>query len=272
MQLSDGGQIALYHYPNKTSIGLPVLITHGSLSAGDTVQDIISCFSDSDCWMFEWGGHGASTVSSSKNNFEHVAQNDIPTAINEVLQRTGAPSLFLVTHSGGGLLSLMYLARNLEQQTKLAGLVTMGAQTTQMALTIPRKIALWLFRAFILLFNYTPAVGAGNEPEQTRGLAQWSTWNIEEKWLGSDGFDYMDGLKNLIVPIFMLAAQGDNVAPVQGCAMLHANYGGPKDWLLCGLKTGFSKDFTHGQLIRGSGARQEVLPRVKAWVDKQRLS
>jgi len=225
-----------------------------------------------DCWLLEWGGHGQSVASSTWQNFEYPAFHDVPAAITAVLTYTQQPKLYWVSHSGGGHLLLMYLAREPERQAEIAGLVTMGAQATDAALELGKKLQAGVYWGLTMLLGHTPQsiLPAGNESEPTRLLAQWFMWNIRQRWLGSDRFDYTTALTNLTIPALMLAGGNDSIAPASGCRKIFDALGSAdKSWLLCAEDAGFSMDFTHAQLVIGREARKEIFPKVGDWL-KQR--
>ncbi len=273
VKMNDGGQIALHHFPKSNVTGLPVLLTHGTISNADTVRELALYLQSQgfDCWVLEWGGHGQSIESSHKQNFEYPAFHDTPAAIEKILQLTQQKQLHWVSHSGGGHLALMYLARNPKYEQQIASVVTLGAQATDGALGFKYKVRAVILWGVTYLMGHTPKflVSVGTEGEPTRLLAQWSKWNVQQKWLGQDGFDYMANLARISVPSFMIAGQGDDIAPPSGCQKFHEAMGGNiKEFLVCSVESGFSKDFSHGQLIRGSAAKKEVYPKVSAWLNK----
>ena len=107
----------------------------------------------------------------------------------------------------------------------------------------------------------------GNEPEPTRLLAQWFIWNIRQRWLGVDGFDYMAALSELTIPALMFAGGNDIIAPASGCRKFFEAMGSvDKSWFHCAESAGFSEDYNHAQLVIGRGARKEVFPKVGDWL------
>ncbi len=69
---------------------------------------------------------------------------------------TGKKQIYWVSHSGGGHLPLMYLARYPEHQEKMAGIVTMGAQATDAALGMKYKARAWALKWVTNFCNRTP--------------------------------------------------------------------------------------------------------------------
>ncbi|MEH6347246.1 MAG: alpha/beta fold hydrolase [Bermanella sp.] len=276
VDMEFGGQISLCRLQPKNTVGLPIIVAHGTISNGSSVQDLAEHLKEQgfDCWILEWGGHGCSRAASSRNNFESPAFNDTPAAIDYVLKETGHAQLNWVSHSGGGHLPLMYLARTPQCQDKLAGIVAIGAQATDGALDFSSKCrALVLWGVTRVLGNTPKAiVSVGTEGEPTLLLAQWSRWNLSQKWKGADGFDYMSALKLIKTPTLIIAGANDDIAPPTGCRKFFDALGGEgNSWLLCGTANGFSKDYSHGQLIRGRAAKAEVFPRVSNWLIEQSL-
>ena len=276
VDMTSGGRISLCRLKPENTIGQPIIVAHGTISNGSSVQDLAEHLKEQgfDCWILEWGGHGESQAASARNNFESPAFNDTPAAIEYVLKESGHNQLNWVSHSGGGHLPLMYLARNPQYQNKLAGIVSIGAQATDGALDLSAK-----FRALVLwgitrALGNTPTaiVSVGTEGEPTLLLAQWSQWNLSQKWKGKDGFDYMAALNSIQIPALIVAGANDDIAPPSGCRKFFDALGGKdKSWLLCGTASGFSKDYSHGQLIRGRAAKAEVFPRVSNWLIEQSL-
>lgn len=270
--MGKGGSISLCRLMPLRIIGYPIVIAHGTISNGAAVKDLAQYLAELgfDCWILEWGGHGKSHAAFRRQNFEYPAFNDLPTAVQKVLDMTQQAKVLWVSHSGGGHLPLMYLARNPEKQNLFAGLVTIGAQATDGAMEIRYKLraaALW---AVTTLLGQTPKalVSMGSEGEPTCLLAQWSVWNLRGQWLGKDGFDYLGGLDSIGVPALIMAGGNDIIAPVSGCEKVFKALGSKdKSWTVCSKAEGFSKDFTHGQLIRGKAARAQVFPIVGDWIN-----
>ncbi len=271
IEMEGGGRIALYRYEPQTKVGRPLLITHGTLSDMTAVRDLAKSLVKQgfDCWILEWGGHGKAIAASSKQTFEYPAMHDGPEAIAAVLEKTGHEKLYWVSHSGGGHLLLMHLGRHPEKQTQIAGAVLIGAQATDATLKPIEKWAVRLLWLVTMVMNQTPLflVRSGTEAEPTRLLAQWAVWSMQEKWLGADGFDYLTALSAIKIPALIMAGGADRIAPASGCRKFFDQLGSAdKSWVLCSAKQGFSKDFSHGQLIRGRAARQEVFPKVLDWL------
>ncbi len=272
VRMEKGGHIALHHFPQGGRQRIPVVVTHGTISNGDAVKNLAIYLHDQgfDCWLLEWGGHGESEASSRKQDFEYPALNDVPAAIEAVLEKTRHNQVYWVSHSGGGHLVLMCLSRLPEFYDKVAGIVSMGAQATDGAIGFMYKSRALLIYVVTKLFGRMPKAlvsAGGSEGEPTQLLAQWAEWNLKREWRGKDGYDYLSALANITHPAFFIAGGKDDIAPVSGCKKLYDGLGSvDKQWMICAREHGFSKDFNHGQLVLGSTAKNELFPLIAEWL------
>jgi len=271
VEMVTGGHISLYRLGPPNTFGYPLIVTHGTLSNAKVVRGLGRYLAQLgfDCWLLEWGGHGQSKAASKRQNFEYPGFHDVPTAISAVLRYTQKPKLYWISHSGGGHLLLMYLARHSKKQSEIAGFVTIGTQATDAALKLRQKIKAGYYWGVTMLLSETPLslLPAGNEGEPTCLLAQWFGWNIRQRWVGTDGFDYLSALSKLTLPAMILAGGNDIIAPASGCIKFFNSLGSTdKSWLLCAESTGFSQNFTHEQLVIGREAHSEVFPHVGNWL------
>ena len=271
VKMETGGRIALHRLFTGRPIGSPVIIAHGSISNAETVRPLGNFLAERgfDCWLLEWAGHGQSEPATPRQDFEYPAFHDLPVAVGTVLERTQRPRLLWVAHSGGGHLPLMYLARHPDKQSKFAGIVTLGTQSTHATPRFRDKFAGAVLWCITILLDRTPKaiLPLGNEPEPTRLLLQWVEWNMKQRWLGADGHDYMTGLSKVTVPAAVVAGGRDIVAPAAGCKAIYDAIGSSdKLWILCAQSHGFSTDLAHAQLIRGTVAHTEVFPKLVAWL------
>lgn len=265
------GSVALYHLTPHKSDKQPVIITHGTLSTVEAIDQLAESLLalDFDYWLLEWGGHGNSQVSSPKQDFEFAALHETAAAVDYVLAHNAHSALHWVAHSGGGHLALMYLARYENCRDKISALVAIGTQATDGALGVKhqlRAISLW---AVTKLLHRTPSwlAGQGDESEPSLLLAQWARWNLSGRWHGHDGFDYLAKLDQLTLPCLIIAGSHDVIAPISGCQKIYQQLASQqKEMIICSKADGFSRDFSHGQLVRGRAARQEIFPKIQHWL------
>ncbi len=275
IDLKGGGHIAL-HRLDGPHRGPATLLAHGTMSDSTAIADLGHKLQQEgmDCWLLDWGGQGKSAAAQKRQNFEAPALLDVPAAIEAVRQHTGQDKITWVSHSGGGLLPLMYLARHPKAQEHIQALVTMGAQATDAGKTTSHRLRAHVLKVVTQTFGYTPKaiLPPGCLSEPTALLAQWSTWNLAGRWLGADGFDYLPALAQIHIPLLCIAGGADDIAPATGCRRLFDAIGShDKTWVLCAKSKGFSKDFHHGSLVRGGSARREIDPILIEWL-KPRLN
>lgn len=268
--MPGGGRVALHRFKPRQAVGLPVVVAHGTLSNQLAVQHLGEYLVAQGCdtWLLEWGGHGQAQPAHRKQNFEFPALHDLPVAIDFIAQHTGHSQVHWTSHSGGGLLALMLLARQPERSEQIRSLSLVGAQVTDAAPNLKEKIRVAALGTLTRLLGKTPQalVPIGPEGEPTLLLVQWCLWNLSGRWRGADGFDYFDALKRVNVPSLVIAGGRDEVAPTRGCRRIFDALGGLKTWHECSVSHGFSKDYSHSQLIRGEAARAEVFPLLHRFI------
>lgn len=250
------------------------MLVHGTMSDSRAMDALALALHARgyDCWSLDWGGHGASRLGQARQDFEQLAAHHVPPALDAVRRESGQREVFWVSHSGGGLLLYMHLARNPEQQALIRGLVTLGAQATSLPtgrMDYAQTVGL---RVLTRALGFTPAgiLPPGCEREPSLLLAQWARWKLLGRWLGEDGFDYMAALGGLKMPLLAVAGAADTIAPSQGCRAVYEAVGSAhKQWVCAAQEHGFGKDFGHGSLVRGESARRELDPLIFEWLRLQ---
>jgi oxygen-independent coproporphyrinogen-3 oxidase len=268
----DGVELSLLRFPDTASTGPPVLLTHGTFSNAQVCGKLASFLADQgfDAWVLELRGHGQSQKGSGHHDFQHLADVDVPTALAAVRRWTGQRQLFLIGHSGGGLVFLMHLARHPEMGKHVRGLVTLASQATDAGRTWGAWARIIGSGALNNVLGYLPgpALGLGPENEYRGVMNQWFRWNLSHRWLGRDGFDYAEALRRVDVPLLSLAGAGDHlIAPVQGCRRLYEWMGSrDKQLMVCGTSTGFAEDYDHTRIIASRAAWQQIWPAILRWM------
>src|SRR5688572_29686743 len=152
-----GHHIAMYHYPAENRrFREPLLLCHG-LGANRFNMDFTDDGEGSDrlslaralqragfdTWVVELRGRGRARVPKGADwsADEEVAQ-DIPLAIETVLDLSGEDRIFWVGHSWGGLMQYLLHARAHPAAEKIAGLVTIASPATLRF----SQIGAWMFR------------------------------------------------------------------------------------------------------------------------------
>lgn len=269
---ADGVALAVTRVPTGIRYHPPVLLVHGTFSNASICARLADYLAGLgfDCWLLELRGHGASERGTGRVTFESFSDLDIPAAVRAVCRRTRARQVFLVGHSGGGLVALMHLARRAETRPEVRGIVTLATQATAAG-------ASWWGRGMIAvgflvnnLLRRTPGwlFRRGPEGEPPGVMNQWFGWNWRGRWTGADGFDYLAALGALDVPALCFAAAGDRrIAPLAGCQLIWQALGSSdKRFVVCAKSAGFAEDYDHARIIASRNAAQEVWPRIAEWL------
>lgn len=111
-------------------------------------------------------------------------------------------------------------------------------------------------------------LGLGVQDESFFMMKQWYDWNISQSFSGRDGFDYWAGMRRLTMPVLSIAGAADKlIAPSASCKKFLEGFGGCRNQsMVCGLSTGFSKDYSHASVILSRAAMNEVWPLVATWL------
>lgn len=268
----DGVELSLLRFSGDVRCDAPVLLTHGTLSNAQVFVRLASFLAEQgfDCWILEWRGHGQSAAGNASPDFQYLAEFDVPAGLEAVRRMTGKPQVFLVGHSGGGLVFLMHLARQPESRRHVRGVVTVASQATEAGTTWRDKAKIAGFAVVNNVLGHLPGpmLGLGPENEWRRVMNQWFRWNLSHRWLGRDGFDYAKALGEVELPILCLAGAGDRfIAPVRGCKRLYDVVGGrDKQFVVCGKSAGFVEEYDHTRIIASRGAGQEIWPVILTWM------
>lgn len=268
----DGVGLSLLRFAGDGRGDAPVLLTHGTFSNAQVCAKLASFLADQgfDCWILEWRGHGHSAPGNARPDFQYLADFDVPAGLDAVRRITGKAQVFLVGHSGGGLIFLMHLARQPESRARVRGLVTLASQATEAGATWRDKARIAAFATVNKVLGHLPGpmLGLGPENEWRGVMNQWFRWNWSRRWVARDGFDYAKALRDLDVPMLCLAGAGDRfIAPVRGCQRLYDVLGSrDKQFVVCGTSAGFAEEYDHTRIIASRAAGQEIWPVILAWM------
>ena len=269
---SDGVELSLLRFAGEIRFEVPVLLTHGTLSNANVCTRLAAYLAAHgfDCWILEWRGHGQSAVGNARPDFQYLADVDVTAGLTAVRRGTGKSQVFLIGHSGGGLVFLMHLARRLESRSAVRGVVTIASQATEAGKTWRDKTKIMGFAMVNNLLGHLPGplLGMGPENEWRGVMNQWFRWNWTRRWVAGDGFDYAKAVGQLDVPVLCLAGAGDRfIAPVRGCERLYEVVGSrDKRFVVCGKASGFVEDYDHTRVIASRAAGQEIWPLVEGWL------
>lgn len=263
-----------------------------------------------DVWVLETRGHGRATVPKGADwNVDDEANQDVATAIETVLDLTSAEKVLWVGHSWGGLLQYFFFALEHPMRSKIAGLVTIGSPgslTHQKGLGVVRgpgwflasllnrpvplnwfarlgvPIAGWLnLFPKIFLARLAPIdngvlrrLFASLAEDIPPGIArQGLAWVRERRMLTADGTPLDDGLKNIDVPVLLVAGSADHIAPPPAVKHVADNVGSEDvQYVVMGRERGCDVEYGHGGLLLGRHAPDEVYPVVERWLVRHATS
>ena len=308
----DGWELAISHYRDPTDSAThrhPVLLCHG-LGANRLSFDIDPRYSLV-IWLVHQGfdvhavdlrGHGLSEKPTRHSKrrwgwgFNDYLELDIPTAINTVLERTGASQLHFIGHSKGGILLYCHAAMGGEH---IRSGITIGSSLNyhhsssffhQIAPLAPLSHALpqvplhWsaLFSSWASRWHRTfidpVLVGRDNveldvyrkmaanvmHPVSSKVLRDMARVINGKGLLASDGRCYEDLLTQKGYPFAILSIAGtcDTQCPPE----VAARFG--TDHQVFGRAHGQREDYGHDDLIMGKHAREEVWPVLREWLTR----
>ena len=212
-------------------------------------------------------GHGASEQHGGRSwRFEDWARVDLPAAVEAVSEGGRRP--FLVGHSGGGAAMLMALAVEEELHDRVAGVITLASPLPW--LQGWGRLGARAIAATARILGRFPArrLGMGPEDELPGVMRQWMGWAATGRWLGDEGLDYEERIRDVTTPALAVAGAGDpRFAPPHACrALLETTAATDRTFVVAGRETGFSEDFGHAGIVVSRAARTEVWPLLLDWL------
>lgn len=228
---------------------------------------------------------------------------DLPAAFAHVLDATGAPELHYVGHSMGGMVLAVYLATR--EEHPLASAVVVGSP---LDFRDPDLLVRTLLEASPLVAGLgslpTPVGARGlklvgrNAPLQTDALLhnpdniaraaealmlkrvvspltkgealQLGEARHDGEFRSADGsVVYRERLAHVDVPMLFIAGRADRVvSPDRVRTYFDAVGSADKAFVVAGRANGFHGDYGHLDLGCGDHAREDIFPRVAAWLDR----
>jgi predicted alpha/beta hydrolase len=319
---TPGHSAGLTHHPppENTPYAEPVLVCHGlavnrfnmDFNEDGRRSDRVSLAralarAGFDVWLLELRGRGRSPCPPGADwCVDDEVNEDVPAAIQAVLDRTGAERLFWVGHSKGSILQYLFQARGHPLAARVAGLVAIGSpgtlrhQRSLRLLVAPglflarrvRRIPLRAMATLVLplstLIHWVgrhldAAVEANDGPALRRvlaGLTSDISSGVARQFLGwlasEDGalrtldgsFDYEQHFHRMALPMLLIAGARDYLAPPASLSHV-AERVSSKDVTLRVMSrdAGASRDYGHGDLVVGRHAPDEVFPEVVEWLE-----
>lgn len=92
------------------------------------------------------------------------------------------------------------------------------------------------------------------------------------RFASADGaIDYRAAMKNIRVPILVVAGKVDRIANPAAVKDAYRALGGPKAWLLAAEENGFVADYGHMDYLIGQRAHSELWPHLLAFLERQQV-
>lgn len=229
-------------------------------------------------------------------DFDDIAAEDMPAAIEALLDHSGFEKVHIVGHALGGQLLYAWMAsdrgRHLASASSLCAATTFPRRTTGARAVgfarqlIPNHIRLPHQRLSTLL---SPAVRSGGELSQVLGahrvtgevlrglmvhatadlpsglLSQALTWMESGSLCDRTGrLDYVEALSGLEVPMQVIACKGDEICPPEHALGILDHLRGPTDCLV--MDSGWG----HLDPLLANDARKTIIPRIVGWFEEHR--
>jgi polyhydroxyalkanoate synthase len=229
-------------------------------------------------------------------------KNDIDTAITHVLKKTGAQHVSWIGHSMGGMIAYARIGSFGEE--RIARLVTIGSpgvlplagRTLMQMYSMSGGLAVLAVvpvapfaqikaetglpftpQGLIDMLWYPPNV----EPQIEEQVLRHTATNLSKgearqflrafedgEFVSKDGAtDYSRNLKNVRVPVLLVAGRRDNLGDPSSIRAAYERVGSEDKTLVMAERSrGFSEDYGHTDLLVGRRAHREIHPRIIAWL------
>ena len=235
-------------------------------------------------------------------DFDDHVHRDVPAILRHVLDSTGASALHWVGHSMGGMLA--YAAMEHYDARLFASVTTIGSPAFT-AMRHPwvdfmyrgrpllgavrwlpyRRLGQWASLNPWFLHWLVGNLAANPDNMDRRHLArlvrvglydlpaelldQFADWYAGEGFARTDGLlDYHAHMARITAPTLIVAGADDRLSPLEDLRRVYDAIASPdKQLLIVGRENGFSADYGHIDLVFGLRAREEVYPRIAAWIE-----
>lgn len=298
-ETEDGWRLPVYHHPGA---GPPLLMVHG-MGANhynfdwrrDSSLAAWLAGRGWDVWVPALRGDFDAEGPAGDYRFDDHALRDVPAILDAVRARTGAPQVYWVGHSMGGMLLYTSLATLPERVAAGVAIGSPAAFEHPPRLHVLARDNPWVvagggrlpFRALGRLAGFLGAESPVNhllawpgslDDAVVAGLSRDALTDLPRAvarqandWLRSGSLTRADGspwMREAEVPLLALGMSEDRVVPwwyvVAACRWVH-----PCDFRLLGVAGGFSTEYGHIDPVLAEHAKSEVWPLVDAFLRRQ---
>ncbi|MER6140333.1 alpha/beta fold hydrolase [Streptomyces sparsogenes] len=253
---------------------LPGLFSDGGFFLGRSGQGPATAFLDEGitAYVASLRGHGPSRRPQRFAydwNFDTYVRHDIPDLIRAVSATHTGP-LFVLAHSMVGYAALAALGVEPDLQKRLAGVITVSSAVNDYSDGGLSKRAQMTFSSVIsrILGRFPArALKQGRWDEPAGLMRQFTDWAPSGAFRSADGrTDYWQALGRVTLPAVVGIGAGDSFHASPARARKLADHlGGPTEFTVFGRETGLSWDPGHVDVLRGTRAQEQVLPKLVAW-------
>ena len=222
-----------------------------------------------DVWVPELRGRGQSDVPRVWTIADWI-EIDLPAIATAVERERPEGTWRWVGHSAGGVVVAAGLGRWSTLRARVRTAVLLGTPSPR-RIGLARRLAAATFAAVARVAPRERVPGRwvqlGPEAESSALVRHWMGWNVARRWVGPDGYDYLASLQNVRCPVLGVAGAVDRLlAPPSSVADLLRFFGGPTESWIVGRAYGYTRDYGHADLVVAREARQELWPRLRAWL------
>ena len=272
IKTKDDELIALWKWMPYKPLDKHVFLTHGTFSNKKICEGIAQFLVEKGftCWIMEWRSHGESSKAVKDFNFETIAHYDMKSTFDFLLEIEGLETIDCVVHSGGGIILTMFLIHNERYRSKINSITLLGVQAFGAAKDLKSTLKVKTGKYIAALMGKVPSKAAGSTEthESYHTMKPWFDWNLNKDFIGANGFNYLDKMKEIRVPILSICAKGDRfIAPTTGCEkFLKAFKNKANQLLVFSKENGNLEDYNHSRILKSQHAKQEIFPRIMQWI------
>lgn len=260
--------------------GVPVILLHGSFSnrrfwyspKGIGLGAYLAR-AGFDVWIPEMRGHGLSARNQTYryNRVADYARYDLPAIAAFVTEQSGQAAHW-IGHSLGGTTLAAALGGQYLSPDSVASVALFGSQVSRTYWPLKFPPVEWSSRLLLKSFDHISGARFKRGPEdEPVGLALESLrWHGLFGRFGDKDSHWWAGLRDVTVPVLVVAGAGDHQDPVWACRKLYDQIGSQQRKFIClGREQGFAENFGHVQMLVSKPAQHEVWPLVKDWLHER---